>query len=297
MKFSSIFLVAVGATGCASNLAQMQTARALEPGQLRVSGGVGWYVPAGQIGKLAGDGVQVAKQGIQSEIEHRPFELTNEQKIRIAINSVTLAMMNPYPSVHMDARLGVLPRLDVGMRYSVDAVRADAKFNFFHDGANDPEDGLPRRSKDIAIGFIVSKQLYQPAVGDMMGMIRLDNFNRWDFEVPLYVSIDVSRYFGVYGAGRYRYTTASFDQHVRYTTPDSCGCNDGQPTSTVVTTPTRMTSHFYGGTVGMRVGSARFSWMLEVTVGHTAGKTRLVDQDVELGGLTLYPSTGIALTF
>lgn len=294
MKFSSIFVMALLGTGCASNLAQMQTARALEPGQLRMSGGVGWYVPAGQIGALAGDGVQVAKQGIESAVNNEEFELSEQQKRRIAIHSVSLAAMNPYPNVHVEARLGVLPRLDVGMRYSIDAVRADAKFNFFHDGVNDPEDGLPRKSKDIAIGFIVSKQLFQPAVGDMMGMIRLDNFSRWDFEVPLYVSIDVSRYFGVYGAGRYRYTTASFDQHVRYKNPSDCGCSES---TYVVTTPTRMQAHFYGATAGMRVGSARFSWMLEVTVGHTNAKTRLLDQDVEMGGLTFYPSTGIALTF
>src|SRR5690606_22256004 len=133
---------------------------------------------------------------------------------------------------------------------------------------------------------IVSKQLFQPAVGDMMGMNRLDNFNRWDFAIPLYVSIAVSRYFGVYGAGRHRYSIVSSAQHVRYR--NDCGCGD-QPTTPTVTTPSRMQAHFYGGTVGMRVGSARFSWMLELTVGHTTAKTRLLDQEVEMGGLTLFP--------
>jgi hypothetical protein len=261
-----------------------------------VSGGVGWYVPAGQIGTLAGDGIEVAKQGIKSAINQEAFEMPEAEKRQIAIHSVSLAAMNPYPSVQLDARLGVLPRLDVGMRYSVDAVRADAKFNFFHDGVDDPEDGLPRRSKDIAIGLVVSKQLFAPAVGDMMGMIRLDNFSRWDLEVPLYVSIDVSRYFGVYGAGRYRYSHVTFNQNVATVTQSDCGCGEA-PVHTVVTTPSRMTSHFYGATAGIRVGSARFSWMLELTIGHTSAKTRLLDQDVELGGLTLYPATGIALTF
>ncbi|MBK7865037.1 MAG: hypothetical protein IPJ65_41845 [Archangiaceae bacterium] len=294
MKLNAFILVTMGATGCASNLAQMQTARALEPGQLRMSAGVGYYIPATQVGNLAGDGIQVAKQGIESAVNDAPFELSDKGKRSIAIHSVSLAAMTPYPSVQVDARLGVLPRLDVGMRYSVDSVRADAKFNFFHDGVDDPEDGLPRRSKDIAIGFMVSKQLFSQPVGDMMGMIRLDNFNRWDFEIPLYVSIDVSRYFGVYGAGRYRFSYVSFNQNIGHVT--SCGCSEA-PVHTVEVIPTKLVSHFYGATAGMRVGSARFSWMLELTVGHTSAKTKLLGENVEMGGLTLYPATGIALTF
>jgi hypothetical protein len=295
MKFTAIFLVAVGMTGCASNLAQMQTARALEPGQLKVGGGVGWYIPATQLGNLAGDGVQVAKQGLEAEINKTPVQLSDAQKRSIAIHSIALATMPPSPSVQLDARLGLLPRFDVGLRYSIDAVRADAKFNFYHDGVDDPEDGLPRRSKDIAIGLIVSKQLYNGAVGDMMGTIRLDNFNRWDFEIPLYVSIDVSRYFGVYGAGRYRFSYVSFDQHVTTQAPD-CGCGTA-PTQTTVNTPSKLESHFYGATAGIRVGSARFSWMLELTIGNTVARTRLLGQVIDLGGITLYPATGIALTF
>jgi len=293
MKHSAL-LVALVCTGCASNLAQMQTARALEPGQLRMSGGVGWYVPAGQLAAVAGDGIEVAKQEIKAELENTEYDIPQAEKRKIAINSVALAAMSPYPNVHVDARLGVLPRFDVGLRYSIDAVRADVKFNFFHDGVNDPEDGLPRKSKDIAIGLAVSKQLFAPAVGDMMGMIRLDNFNRWDVEVPLYVSIDVSRYFGVYGGGRYRYTTMTFNQNV--STVTDCGCGDA-PVHSTVTTASRMQAHFYGATVGMRVGSARFSWMLEITMGHTQAKTNLLGQDVMIGGLTFYPSTGMALTF
>src|SRR5262245_42617545 len=117
MKYSAIILAVVG-TGCASNLAQMQTARALEPGQLRVSGGIGYNIPATQLINLAGDGVQVAKQGIEAAANDQPYEISDAEKRRIAIHSVTLAAMTPYPSVQIDARLGVLPRLDVGMRYS-----------------------------------------------------------------------------------------------------------------------------------------------------------------------------------
>ena len=50
------------ASGCASNLAQMQTARTLEPGQLKVGGGVGWYIPVTQIANIAG-GLVVMKRG------------------------------------------------------------------------------------------------------------------------------------------------------------------------------------------------------------------------------------------
>src|SRR5262245_14960862 len=74
MKFGGLVVLAALMTGCASNLAQMQTARALEPGQLRVSGGVGYYIPATQLGNMAGDGISVAKQGIESAVNDTPLE-------------------------------------------------------------------------------------------------------------------------------------------------------------------------------------------------------------------------------
>jgi hypothetical protein len=294
MKFGALFTAGLALTGCASNLAQMQTARALKPGELRMSGGVGWYVPVTQLGSVAGTGVQIAKQGIEAAINQEEFQLSDANKRRLAINSVALQAMPPSPSVQIDARLGVLPRLDVGLRYSIDAVRADVKLNFWHDGEDDPEDGHPRRSKDLALGFALSKSLLNRAISDPNGLVKIDGFSRWDFEVPLYASIDVSRYFGVYGAGRYRFSTIRFDQHV--TTVSDCGCSE-VPTRTTTVTASQMVSHFYGATVGIRVGNHRFTWMLELTLGQTNARTRLLDLDVELGGFTLYPATGIALTF
>jgi hypothetical protein len=292
MKRAAIFAALL--SGCATNLAQMQTARALKQGELRVSGGVGIYIPGTQLGNFAAEGAAVAKQGIESAVNKQPFTLSDNQKRVLAMTSLALATLPPSPSAQLDVRYGLLPRLDIGLRYSIDSVRADAKLNFYHDGVDDPEDGLPRRSKDLALGFAVSKQLFKPGVTDIMGAVTLDNFDRWDVEVPLYVSIDVSRYFGVYGGGRYQFSHITFDQSV--TTTNDCGCGQ-MPTTTVTKTPTQMTRHFYGGTAGIRVGSSRVSWLLELTVGNTVASANLLGTNVQMGGLTLYPATGIALTF
>jgi hypothetical protein len=292
MKRAAFVLLAL--TGCATNLAQMQTARTLKPGELRFSGGVGVYIPATQIGNLAAEGAAAGTQAIQQAANNQPVGLTDAQRRVVAATTLALATMPPSPGFQVDARVGVLPRFDVGMRYSVDSVRADAKLNFYHDAVDDPEDGLPRKSKDIAIGFAVSKQLFKPGVSDMYGSVTFDNFNRWDIEVPLYVSIDVSRYFGIYGGGRYQYSRITFDETV--TQMQTCGCG-GAPTLTQTKTASGMTRHFYGATAGIRVGSARFAWMLELTVGNTVATANILGSDVQLGGITVYPATGIALTF
>src|SRR5581483_11011578 len=178
-------------TGCATNLAQMQTARTLKPGELRVSGGFGAYIPATQLGNFAVEGASAGVQSAQQALNHQQVQLSDDQKRTLALTSLALATMPPSLGAQIDARIGVIDRLDVGLRYSIDSVRADAKLNFYHDGVDDPEDGLPRKSKDIAIGIAFSGQLFKPGVSDIMGQVQLDHFSRWDVEVPLYVSIDV----------------------------------------------------------------------------------------------------------
>ncbi len=218
---------AIALSGCATNLAMMQTARALKPGELRISGGVGVYLPATQLGNAAAEGIAAAQQQAQANANATQAPLTDDQKHAIAATTLALATMPPSPSFQIDARVGILPRLDVGVRYSIDSIRADAKLNFYHDGVDDPEDGLPRKSKDLALGFAVSKQVFAPTVGDAMGTVKFDNFDRWDFEVPLIASIDVSRYFGIYGAVRYQFSRITFDQTVTTVTAGSCACNTG----------------------------------------------------------------------
>src|SRR4051812_46891200 len=141
MKRAAIFAALL--SGCATNLAQMQTARALKQGELRVSGGVGVYIPGTQLGNFAAEGAAVAKQGVESAIAQQPFSLSDNQKRVLAMTSLALATLPPSPSAQIDVRYGLLPRFDIGLRYSIDSVRADAKLNFYHDGVDDPEDGLP----------------------------------------------------------------------------------------------------------------------------------------------------------
>ena len=222
------------------------------------------------------------------------FQLSEEQKKSLAASAVSIAIMPPSAGYQMDMRVGIFNNLDVGLRYSINAVKADAKLRLFHSGDADSEsDGPGRKSKDIALGFGVTKYIY-PTSYDAFGAMKLDDFSRWDFEVPLYVSIDVSRYFGVYGAARYIYSRTNFDQHYKV---QSASCCSDQPTVTDTVTKSRVDMHFGGGTMGMRVGNHRFSWMLELTIGVTRARTLLLGDIVDLGGLTIYPATGFALTF
>ncbi|HZI04852.1 MAG TPA: hypothetical protein VEZ71_12560, partial [Archangium sp.] len=54
-------LVLLAATGCASNLSSMQTAKPLARGQVQISGGVGFFAPAGQVVTVIDQGIRQGK--------------------------------------------------------------------------------------------------------------------------------------------------------------------------------------------------------------------------------------------
>src|SRR6516225_3980421 len=99
MKRAAFVLLAL--TGCATNLAQMQTARALKPGELRVSGGVGFYIPATQIGNIAAEGAAAGTQAIQQASNNQPVGLTDTQKRILAMTTLALSTMPPSPGAQI----------------------------------------------------------------------------------------------------------------------------------------------------------------------------------------------------
>ncbi|MBI2061507.1 MAG: hypothetical protein HYT87_17340 [Nitrospirae bacterium] len=131
--------------GCAS-MSALQTARTLPQGQVVVVGAAG----------VTGVHVESSDPGAGDE----DFVL---------------------PVVESMARLGVWPGLDVGLKYFVGGILADAKYQF--------HGREPASDTGLAAGFGV----------DYSGR----DVNWWDLYFPIYASYDPSEWFSVYGSPRY----------------------------------------------------------------------------------------------
>jgi hypothetical protein len=286
-------LVLLAATGCATTLSSMQTAKPLALGQFQVSAGVGAFVPAGQLVTVIDEGISqgiAIKKAVESG---EPYNLAEQDAQKLLSVGMALAVAPPGPGNELMIRAGVLNSnlLDVGLRLSTASTRVDAKVRLLHGG--DPEDSpleeIKRKSYDLALGVGVSRHHFRGPVLDLLQVVKLDDFDRWDLEVPLYMSLDIGDIFKLYAAPKYIYSRTSLDQKlVNYA---QFGKN---VTGFDIALPAKVDSHFYGTSLGFALGYRFVHVYAELTAGYTHSRPVVFGQERDLGGVTLYPSIGIA---
>jgi hypothetical protein len=286
-------LALLTATGCASTLSTMQTAKPLARGQFQVSGAVGVFTPVGQLGSLINEGITQG-QSIRDTVESgQPYHLAEEEAQRLLGVGMALAVAPPGVANELMVRAGLLESntLDLGLRLSTTSLRLDGKVRLAHGG--DPEDSsLPdyqRKSYDLAIGVGYSRHIFKSPVLDALEIVKVDEFSRWDLEVPVYLSMDLGDIFKLYAAPKYIYSRTSLDSRLVDVS------REGQDVSGFdLSLPAEVTSHFYGASVGFALGYKYVHLFAELTGGYTDCRPVVFGQRRDLGGVTLYPSVGIA---
>jgi hypothetical protein len=285
-----LFPLALLATGCASTLSTMQTAVPLERGQIQVSAGLGAYAPLGTLWDVAKLGKDQASRIKDVVTEGEDYTLTEEDQQRLLGAGISLATAPPGVNYEFMARTGLLKNLDGGVRYSSTQLRADLKYRFLH-SADESLDlhEVERTSKDLAIGLALSRQFFSGPLVDALSFVQLDEFSRWDLEVPLYASIDVGDIFKLYAAPKYVYSRTNIEQRLVDT-----GEEAGRIVNLPGAVPSRVNSHFWGSTFGVAVGYRYVHLFAELTGGYTSAKADVLGQERDLGGVTLYPAIGLA---
>jgi hypothetical protein len=277
------------ATGCASNLSTLQTAKPLERGQFQVSLGAGAFIPAGQLIDLVDLGIDKGKS-IKDDIEDdRPVQLTEEDQQRMLSAGIALAVSPPGIVNELSLRAGLADNLDVGLRYSGISWRLDTKYRFHHSGDGAEVRESSRKSFDMAIGLAGARHSFKSPVFDVLEIVQINDFSRWDLEVPLYISTDFGDILRLYAAPKYVYSKTHIDEQlVNY-------AEQGKNVSGFdVRLPATVKSEFVGSTFGLSVGYKYVHVFAELTGGYTFCKPHVFGQQRNLGGATFYPAVGIA---
>ncbi len=279
--------------GCATNLSSLQTAKTLNPGQIRITGGFGVHIPAGQLAHSAAEGIKLGTKTVVANANERAYVLTADDKETLGTAAIALAMFPPSSLWEINARVGVIRNFDVGFRYSINSMRADAKLRVHHSGDAETWDEPRGRSYDVAIGVGLSKYMLGNQIEGQFGGVRLDDFNRWDLEVPVYFNADWNSHIGVYFVPKFLYSRTTMRQTFL---SKPCECSEGT-SEPETSTPARVDMMFYGATMGLRFGGWRVSGMIELTVGNTEATPVLFGKKRSLGGATIQPNVGLAVTF
>lgn len=278
--------------GCATNLSSLQTAKTLNPGQVRITGGFGVHIPAGQLMNSAAEGIKLGAKTAMANVDNRPYVLTADDKESIGTAAIALAMFPPSSLWEINGRVGIIRNLDVGFRYSINSLRGDVKLRVHHSGDAEGWDEKRGRSYDVAIAVGLSKYMLGNQIEGAFGGVRLDDFNRWDLEVPVYFNADWNSHIGLYFVPKFLYSRTTMRQTFL---AQPCECAEG--TQPEVVTQAKVDMMFYGATLGIRFGGWRVSGLLEVTVGNTEASPVLFGKKRTLGGATIQPNIGLAVTF
>ncbi|RKH46350.1 hypothetical protein [Corallococcus llansteffanensis] len=269
--------------GCATPLSTMQTAKTLSPGQVQVTGSVGVFVPVGTFAQVVDVGIDQGREAKDAIEEGRPYELTEEDQQRLLTAGVALVVAPPGVNPELMVRVGVLDGLDLGGRYSGNSLRFDGKVRLAHGGKDN------HRSYDLALGLGVSKHLFSGAVLDVLEVVQLGDFSRFDVEVPLYLSAEYGDVFKLYGAPKYVYSHTRMD-------PELVDFSkQGAPvTGFDVSLPATVSSHFVGSTVGIALGYRYVHIYAELTGGYAFCRPNIFGAKRDIGGMTFLPSFGLA---
>src|SRR4051812_23415880 len=118
-------LLCVG-TGCATTLSTFQTADVTDFKQVEIEGATGLYFNAGPVVGIVQEGIEQGKAIKQASDSGEPYEFTEESAQKLFTAAIALAVFTPGQNYQVAARTGIVPdKMDVGFRYSMNAVRLD----------------------------------------------------------------------------------------------------------------------------------------------------------------------------
>ncbi|MBI3181372.1 MAG: hypothetical protein HYZ28_04450 [Myxococcales bacterium] len=293
-------LLALAATGCASTLSTLQTARPVEKGHVQITGGMGWYFPLGPISSVIGQGVRQADAARKAIEKGEPYALTEEDQQELLTAGIALAVMPPYATYEVALRTGVAKDLDLGLRYSLTALRLDGKYRLLHsgDGPPPPQPGskpavapAAGKSLDLAVGLGVSRYFFSSILFDILGFVKLDDFSRWDLELPLYASAEFGEVVKLTFAPKYVYSRTSMDEKLVAASEQASNLSGFD-----VSLPAKVDTHFFGASAGIGLGYRWVHLLLELTAGFTYCKPELFGAERQLGGLTIQPAAALAIS-
>lgn len=286
MRAPALALVALTASGCATHLSTLQTAETLEPGHVRILAGGGAAVPAAELADATrmADSYKAQLDQLQQGVGEVPDEAAQREIIGAA---ASLAVFPPEPVAEASVRLGLLPSLDAGLTWSSSAWRADAKWRLTPKGSAVGFAllaGAEVYTFDVSL-FSLTDHLVE--VTPLFQYVRFENPQRYDAEATAILSFDLFDIVQLYGAGKYR--AGMYHLPVVMTVPTQDGTLTVRETLDGV-------MHYYGGLVGASVGLPFLKVFAEVNLGYTQSAPTVLGVRQELGGLTVYPAAGVALS-
>jgi len=219
------WLLTLLAAACGPTLATLQPAHVAPAGHVQVATGFEVGVPTGTVVSAVDAGRALSSRALACR--DQSCQLTPEEKGKLYAAGVSLTASPLSYSQHLAVSYGFDGRVEAGLRWAAGNWRAQGRYQLAR--AQHAQGDGPF---DATVGLGVSYSSTEIPMGDVLPVLKIDDFSRWTLDVPLTIGTSRS-WFRVWTGLKVAYTrfetkmrlelpnedvsVASFDGHGLYT--------------------------------------------------------------------------------
>lgn len=168
----------------------MRPAHVAPKGHFQAELGMDVSVPTGTIAEVVEAG-----EALVTAADER--DLTDAEKKELYDGGIALALNPPSATYRMGLAYTPLENWDIALRYSISAIGLVSRYQILH---------AKKHGVDFSAGLGVSRYVYEFPVSSVLGIIELEDFTRWQFEIPLQFGVS-GNWYRVWGGPRVMFTT------------------------------------------------------------------------------------------
>ncbi len=255
-------------SACATALSGFQPAHVPDKGHVQAEAGVDVPIPTGAIAKSAD-----AASELEELAETRT--LTESEKQTIIEGAVNLAVSPPIPLAHVGAAYAPVESWEVGVRYAAAGWRLGVRRQILRQEVH----GI-----DLTLGLGGGRAAIEPPVDNVLDTIEIEDFVRWNFDVPITLGKHGSWYRWWTGP---RFVYSSMSQAMTLTLP-----GESRELASI-----SGDAFYVGGYFGAAFGYRAFFIGPELTLVELFGsaEVRALDttQDVDITTFIVYPALAV----
>jgi hypothetical protein len=157
--------------GCAPALSSFTPAHVAKHKHVQAELGMDVSIPTGSLSALM-DAGEVLANGAEER------ELTEAEQEKLFQAGAALALNPPSATPHIGVGYTLLERLELNGRYSIGAWRLGARYQILEQA---------RHEVDLTVGLGGARYVYEFPIKDQIPVLTLEDFTRWQVDVPLLV--------------------------------------------------------------------------------------------------------------
>ncbi len=250
----------------------MQPAHVAEKGHVQAEAGMDINTPTGSI-------VDVVDAASNLTNAARNRALTADEQRKVFDAGVNVAV-NP-PAIVPHAGIAYVPvdRLEVGLRYVAGGWRLGARYQVLKRDQN---------GVDLSLGFGVTRFTYEFPVSDQIPFLELEDFSRWQFDIPLLIG-KAGSWYRWWAGPKLMFTTYKTSLNLKL------------PNNPIEVASFKGTSAYYGAQAGVAFGYKHVFVGLELTLAEMLGHadSTLLDAShrTNTNSFIVYPAIGLLAEF